>query len=131
MRFPKTMLIALTAVALSVGCTGDLAKQIATNTPLRDQVMGAIAGNPEVAMQAVDRFLGDENLRGQLIDRVMANPEMVQGVIQKLATSSDLVDQVVGAAVKDPAMKDHLVTLLKGMTMAEQSAAAPVTPAGQ
>ncbi len=129
MRFTKFVVLAAMAAALAVGCGGDLAKQIAGNAQLREQVMTAIAGNKDVAMEAVDKFMADEGLRTQVFDRILANKDMAAGLVQKLATNQDLVDQVVGAAVKDPAMKDHLVTLLKGMSMAEASAAPASTPA--
>lgn len=131
MRFPKIVLLAAVAGALAVGCSGDLAGQIAGNAQLRDQVMTAIAGNKDVAMQAVDKLMADEALRMQVFDHILANKDVATGLVQKLATNQDLVDQVVGAAVKDPAMKDHLVTLLKGMSMAEASSAPATPPAGQ
>ena len=89
-----------------------------SNEQLRGQVMDAIVTHRDVAMQAVDRLVGTDSLRAAVVDHLLRNDEVAKQVIVRIATNADAVDMVLGVAVRDSAMRVHVLTLVKGMQMA-------------
>ena len=119
MTIRKTTLALCAAAALAAGgCGGDIASQIVSNEQLRGQVLDAISTHRAVAMQAVDRLVSSDSLRAAVVDRLLHNDEAAKLVIVRIATNSDAVDLVLGAAVRDSAMRVNVMTLMKGMQMA-------------
>lgn len=110
-------LFALLTLAVA-GCGGDIAKQIVSNEQLRGQVMDVIAQNKTVALQAVDRILASDSLRATVVDHLLGNKDVAQQVIVRIATNPDAFDMVLEVAVRDTAMRGHVLTLVKGIQMA-------------
>lgn len=110
-------LLALMTLA-TAGCGGDIAKQIVSNEQLRGQVMDVIAQNKTLALQAVDRILASDSLRATVVDHLLGNKDVAQQVIVRVATNPDAFDMVLGVAVRDTAMRGHVLTLVKGIQMA-------------
>ena len=51
------------------------------------------------------------------IDHLMANPGAVQDVMGLMAQDRTRVEGILNLAVQDAEMRDHLMTLLKGMEL--------------
>ena len=119
MTIRKTVL-ALVAVALVAagGCGTDVARQILTNEQLRGQVLDVIGSHRDLAMQVVDKIVGSDSLRAGVVDHLLHNDSVAKQVIVTIATNPDAMDMVLGAAVRDSAMKAHVLTLMKGVQMA-------------
>ena len=119
MTIRKTTLALVAVLALALaGCGGDAAKQILANEQLRGQVMDVIAQHKDVAFQAVDRIVASDSLRGAVVDHLLQNSDVAQQVIVRIATNPDAFDLVLGTAVRDTAMRAHVLTLVKGIQMA-------------
>ncbi len=108
--------IAVVGSALAAGCAGDVAKRLASDAALQTQVMGAIAGSPELAGRMVDRLLAGDT-RSLVTDRVLADGAAVQGMMTKIARDRTILDGVLNLAVQDTAMKSHILSVFTGMKM--------------
>lgn len=108
--------IAAAAIALA-GCGGDVAQQLTSNSEFRNQALGAIAGNGELAGAMVDSLLAGESGRTVLVDRVLANGVVVQDMIGRMAKDQTSVDAMINLAVQDTAMRAHVLAMFKGMQM--------------
>lgn len=120
----KSMLrkLSLIAVALTfAGCAGnaDLGKQIATNQQMRDQAMNAIAGNADLAVLMQQKLLANDSLRTRVVDTVLQDANASQYVLYRIATNQAAMDLVLRGAVADSSMREHVLTLMKGVEMAQ------------
>jgi hypothetical protein len=106
------------AGALATGCAGDMTKQLVSDPNLQARVMETISGNPGLAGQLVDRLLATDSTRTMLVDRLLSNGAASQSMMVAVAKNASMLDGVIGLAVQDPATKDHVLTLLKGLQMA-------------
>lgn len=106
------------AVVLAAGCAGDMTKQLVSDPNLQAQVMDLISGNGGMAGQMADRLLASDSTRSMVIDKLLASGEGAQGVLVAVARNTTALDGVIGLAVQDPATRDHLMTLFRGMEMA-------------
>ena len=106
------------AAVLAAGCAGDIAKQLVSDPNLQARVMETISGNSELAGQLIDRLLATDSTRTLVVDRLLTHGAATQSVMVGVARNSTMLDGVIALAVQDPAMKDHVLTLLKGMQMA-------------
>jgi hypothetical protein len=119
MTIRKTTLALAAALTVMVaGCGGDVAQQILGNEQLRGQVMDVIAAHKDVAFQAVDRIVASDSLRGQVVEHLLHNDNVARQVILTIASNPDAFDMVLGVAVRDSAMRTHVLTLAKGIEMA-------------
>ena len=116
---PKLSLIA--ATLMLSGCAGntDLGKQIATNQQVRDQAMSAIAGNADLAVVMQQKLLANDSLRTRLVDTVLQDANASQYVLYRIATNQAAMDLVLRGAVADSSMRQHVLTLMKGVEMAQ------------
>ncbi|MBK7368614.1 MAG: hypothetical protein IPJ04_12080 [Candidatus Eisenbacteria bacterium] len=120
MKRSRTILMLVAAAAITAGCNGDIGKQLASNELLRTQVFDALAANPQLAMQAIDRVVQGDTLRAQVVEHMLANDDIAKQVLVRIGTNPAALDMVVGIAAKDSTMRDHLVTLVKGIEMASK-----------
>lgn len=119
MKLHRSITLCLAATVLGLaGCGADLAKQVTTNEQLRTQVLDALASRPELAMQAVDRMVSSDSLRVQVVDHLLGNEEVSKQVLVRVGSNAAAMDLVMGIAVRDSALRQHLVTLVHGMEMA-------------
>ena len=114
----RTLTCLTVAAALATGCAGDMTKQLVSDPNLQATVMDLISGNGGMAGQMADRLLASDSTRTMLVDKLLANGDAAQSVMMAVARNSTMLDGVIGLAVQDPAMKDHVLTLLKGIQMA-------------
>jgi len=102
--------------ALVAGCGGDVAARLKTDVAFQTQVMGAFAGNPELAGKMVDLLLAGDT-RTVVVDRVLGNGAVVQDMMTKIAQDRTILDGVLNLAVQDTAMRSHILALFTGMKM--------------
>ena len=112
------VLLALTCGVLALGCAGDVGKQVMGSPELQGRIMDMIAANPATAGAMTDRLLASDSTRTELIARLVANAGGAQGVMAAVAKDPTLLDGALNLAMQDAAMKQHVLTLFKGMQMA-------------
>ena len=117
MRKTTLVLLAMATMA-AAGCGGDIAKQMTSNEQLRGQVMDVIAQHQDMVLQAVDRIVASDSLRGPVVDHLLHNKDVAKQVIVRVATNPEAFDMVLDVALRDSAMRGHVLTLVKGIQMA-------------
>lgn len=120
MKRSRLAVLAVSALVVVAGCSADLATQLTSNEQVRTQVFDAIAANPQLSEQLVNKLMSADSTRIGIVDKMLANDEVAKQVIVRVAMSKDAMDLVIGAAVRDSAMRVHVVTLLKGVEMASK-----------
>lgn len=119
---PHVIAVSFTlAAALAMGgCGGkNMASQLASNEQMRNEVMSAITSNPELAVIMQEKLLASDSLRTRIVDTVLHDTNSSQYVLYRVATNQDAMDLVLKAAVADSSMRTHVLTLLKGVEMAQ------------
>lgn len=112
--------LALFTTVVATGCNGDMARQLASNEQLRTQVFDAIAGDPKLALAAVDRLVQSDTLRAAVVEHLLTQDDVAKQVLVRIGTTPEALDMVVGIAAKDSTLRDHLVTLVRGIEMASK-----------
>ena len=114
----RALFMSLTVVAMTVaaGC-GDPINVMLANGEHRNQLLDRIASRPDVATDVVNRLLAADSTRTLLLDRVMADGEARQALLTRVAKDRTLMDGAINFAVQDSSMRDHLMTLVKGIEM--------------
>ncbi len=112
------VLVATACVVLGLGCAGDAGKQVMANPELQAKVMDMITADRAVAGGMVDRLLGTDSTRAIVIDRLVGSAGGAQAVMEVVGKNQTLIDGALNVAMQDPAMKEHVMTLFKGMKMA-------------
>lgn len=105
------------ALALS-GCARDIGKAVMADTALQGRIMDMIAANPTTAAAMADRLVGVDSTRTIVIQRLVGSAGGAQQVMDVVAKDQTLMDGALNQAMKDPAMRNHVITLFKGMQMA-------------
>ena len=116
-RTMRIVLVAAAAGLLAMGCAGDIGKQVMGNPDLQAKVMDMISANSTTAGAMVDRLLGNDSTRTMIIDKLVSTAGGAQAVMDVVAKNQTLIDGALNVAVQDPAMKEHVMTLIKGMSM--------------
>ena len=102
------------------GC-GDMIQTIMRSPESQAKVMDLIGGDAEMAGRMTDKLLSAEGSRRALIDHLMGNGEAMQTLMARVARDPTALDAVIGLAVQDSTMREHVMTLFKGMQMARQA----------
>jgi len=103
--------------ALSAGC-GDKVKQMLSAPDTQAQTIEAISADSVLAGRMMDRLLASESGRTIVVGRVLNDGGAAQAVMMRMSKEQTMIDGVLNLAVQDAAMKEHVLTLLKGMQMA-------------
>ena len=80
----RTILMLAVAAAITAGCNGDVGKQLASNELMRTQVFDALAANPQLAMQALDRVVRGDTLLRAGREHMLANDEIAKQVLVRI-----------------------------------------------
>jgi hypothetical protein len=107
-------------VALALGCSTDVAKQMVSSPAMQTQIMGAIASHPDLAGRMVDQLLAADSTREALLERALSNADGAQEIMREVARDQAKLDGTIGLAVQDSAMSEHVFALVKGMEMARR-----------
>ncbi len=99
------------------GC-GDPVDRLLASGELRTQLWLKVGERSDLSTEVVDHLLSADSTRAALIDRVMASGGARQAVLTRVAQDRTLMDGAINFAVQDSSMRDHLMTLFRGMQMA-------------
>lgn len=106
------------AALLAMGCSGDLGKQVMSNPGIQENIMGSIAAHENTAVAMMNHMLASDTARAVVVDKVLANAPASQQLMLAIAKDPTMLDGIINLAVQDSSMKDHVLTLFKGMQMA-------------
>jgi hypothetical protein len=115
------LLVAASAVLGVAGCGGDISQQLVSNEQLRTQVIDVLASHKDLALKTVDRFMASDSVRSAVVDQMLNNENGAKQVLIRIGTNPEALDMVMGIAVRDSAMRGHVLTLLKGVEMATKA----------
>jgi hypothetical protein len=120
MRKTRWTIVAVLAVAvlLGLGCAGDVAKQVMGDPATQAKIMDMIGADPVAAGGMVDRLLGTDSTRAMMIEKLVSSAGGAQAVMEAVGRNPTLIDGAINVAVQDPAMREHVLTLIKGIHMA-------------
>jgi hypothetical protein len=120
MRKTKWTIVLAAAVCavLALGCAGDAGKQVMASPELQGKIMDMISRDPASAGGMVDRLLGTDSARAVVIEKLVGSAGGAQAVMEVVGRNQTLMDGALNIAMQDPAMKEHVMTLFKGMRMA-------------
>lgn len=110
---------ALALVLALASCGGDPAMTMKTNEAVRAKVFGAIASDSALVALLADTLMHDDHSRAIMVDKLTTNGEAMQALMAKVARDPVALDAIIGFAVQESTMKEHLLTLFKGMQMSE------------
>ena len=113
----RTAAVLAACAALAAGCASDIGKQVVSDAATQSKVIEAIAANPDLAGRVMDRLLAGET-RALVIDKSLGNGQAVQDIMARMAKDRTMMDGMINVAVQDSMMRDHVMTLFKGMQMA-------------
>jgi hypothetical protein len=117
MKGTRMVFAASLAVFVAAGCSVDVAKQLASNEQVRTQVLDAIASNPELTGQLLNKLTASDSTRIKLVDDLLQNEQVAQQVLVRVGMNPDAMNMVIGVAVQDSAMRGHVIALVKGIEM--------------
>lgn len=112
------VLVAAACAALAPGCAGDAGRQVMANPELQAKIMNMISADSVAAGGMVDRLLGSDGARAMVIEKLVGSAGGAQAVMEVVGSNQTLMDGALNIAMQDPAMKEHVMTLFKGMRMA-------------
>jgi hypothetical protein len=116
----KTLcVVGLLVAGFGVAGCGNPVDQVVKNEATRGELMTKIAADPALAGEVLQKLLSAPETQSMVLDQVLQNGEAAQSLMLKLAQDQTRIDAIINVAVQDPAMKDHLVTLFRGMQMAQ------------
>jgi hypothetical protein len=113
------MLAVAAGCTLLLGCAADPVKTIQTDAALRSRVMGAIVADSALASGMADTLIRDPGTRALVVEKLASDGESMQLLMARIARDPTAVDGIIGFAVQESTMKEHVLTLLKGMQIAE------------
>jgi len=116
-RWTVVLLLAVFAL-LGLGCGGDATRQVMGNPALQGKVMDMVAADSAAAGGMVDRLLGMEGTRTMMIEKLVSSAGGAQAVMETVAQNQALIDGTLNIALQDPATREHVLTLIKGINMA-------------
>lgn len=98
------------------GC-GDPVHRMLADPASRAKVFEAIGADSAFTREAADRLLAEDPSRSLVFERLLGMGEARQALLVDVARDRVMLDGVIQFAVQDPAMRDHIHTLFKGMQM--------------
>ena len=111
--------VAAVCVMLAGGCATDMKSKLASDEKFSADVMTAYRSDGTLAARMVDNLLGSDSTRGVVIDRIMANGEASQTLMMRTARDRNMMNGVIALAVADSGMRNHVLTLLKGIEIGD------------
>lgn len=113
------MIAVFSAVMLAFpGC--DPVDRVLGNGTQRAALWDRIASRPDLTNEFVDRLMASDSTRARMFARVMESGPGRQDLLTRIGRDRSLMDGAIQYAVQDSAMRDHLMTLFRGMQMTER-----------
>lgn len=117
-RMGMVVLVAAACVVLLSGC--DVSKRLESDPAMRARIMDTIAAHAEMSSEMIQKLMANDATRALLVDGVMRNGPTMQALMGRMVRDASAVDGIIGTAVQDSAMREHVLTLFKGIQMAER-----------
>lgn len=114
------VLVVVASALLGLACAGDVAKQVMGDPAMQVRIMDMISANQESAGGMVDRLLAADSTRAMMIEKLVSSAGGAQAVMEVVAKNQTMIDGAINIAVQDPAMREHVMTLVKGINMASR-----------
>ena len=105
------------AWAITITGCGSPVDRLLDSDDQRSQLWTRVAARPELSQELVDRLLSADSTRAALIDRMLASGGARQAVLTRVAQDRALMEGAIHFAVQDSSMRDHVMTLFRGMEM--------------
>lgn len=112
------VLVVAACATLVLGCAKDAGKQVMASPELQAKIMDMISADTVSAGSMVDRLLASDRAREVVIEKLVGSAGGAQRVMEVVGSNQTLMDGALNIAMQDPAMKEHVMTLFKGMRMA-------------
>lgn len=119
-RWHLAILVTALAAALT-GC-GDAIHRMVTNQTTRTQILEQIAADTSLTAATVDRLMASEPSRSVVVQRFLDNGEARQALLARVGMDRTFVDGMIQYAAQDSGMREHLMTLVRGMQMGAEPA---------
>jgi hypothetical protein len=117
MRRVGVFAVMVSCALAMAGCGNPVDRMLASDDQ-RAQLWAQVAARPELSRELVDRLLSADSTRTVLIDRILVSGGARQAVLTRVAQDRTLMDGTIHFAVQDSSMRDHVMTLFRGMQMA-------------
>lgn len=105
-------------MALS-GCAGDPVVKMLDDPNSQARLVDLMVADTTIAQTLVTRLLGSSESRAMLLERTLEDGTSSQELMLRVSTDPAFMNGVIGLGMKDPGMREHLMTLLRGMQMAQ------------
>src|SRR5262245_2295016 len=102
---------------LAPACAVDVPRLMKSDLALQGRLMTTIAKDSTMTSRMVDALL-EGDLSEAVVNRVLENGAAAQQVMTTMANDRTRLQGILSLAVQDSSMRDHVLTLLKGMEMA-------------
>ena len=113
----KLLLVSAAASILTFAMPGCGARGMLSNPVQRAALWSEIAKDPAVAADLLDKLVASDSTRRVVVERIMANSEARQELMVQIARERTMLEGTLNIAVQDSTMRDHVLTLLRGMQM--------------
>jgi hypothetical protein len=120
----KRWLLVAFAAALATalaGC-GDAIHRMVANQTTRTQLLDQIAADTSLTAATVDRLMASDPSRSVVIRRFLDNGEARQALLARVGQDRTFVDGMIHYAAQDSGMREHVMTLVRGMQMGSEPA---------
>jgi hypothetical protein len=113
------VIAAFTAVMLAFpGC--DPLDRVLGSDAQRAALWDRVASRPDLTNGVIDRLMAADSTRARMFARVMESGPGRQDLLTRVGRDRSLMDGAIQYAVQDSSMRDHLMTLFRGMQMTEK-----------
>jgi len=118
-RLIRTVALAGLLIALVAGCGGDPVQKMVNDPATRARLVDLMVQDPVIAETLATRLLGSGESRTMLLNHALADGASSQEMMLRVSKDPAFMSGAIGLGMQDPVMKDQLLTLLKGIQMAQ------------
>ena len=115
------MILAAALAAAVAGC-GDAIHRMVSNQTTRTQLLEQIAADTSLTAATMDRLMASEPSRSVVVQRFLDNGEARQALLARVGMDRTFVDGMIHYAAQDSGMREHVMTLVRGMQMGAEPA---------
>lgn len=117
----RLLMVLVSGVMLAVlaGCGGDPVAKMVENPDTQARLIDMMVADTTISETFAERLIGATETRTMLMDRALEDGAFSQELMLRIAKDPALMNGIIGLGMQDPAMKDQLMTLFKGMQMVQ------------
>lgn len=106
-------------LAFHAGCAGDPVVKMIENPDTQARLIDLMVADTTISQTLAQRLLGSTDSRTMLMDQALADGAFSQELMLRISRDPAFLNGAIGLGMQDPAMKDQLMTLFKGMQMVQ------------